>query len=126
MWFPSKNKVAAKVDELIEQFERLHERTMAWHGQLREGVLAGVSDGGLLEWMEGSRQAQESLLEMLRMAQAELSDNTAEWRGLLPFVTECTRTVGKASAVLDRLDRDKQSAETRMKAVWRSHGVLDE
>lgn len=115
MWFPSKKKVMAKVDELISQFERLNRRTMGWHGQLREGSLAGVPDMGLLEWMEGSRQAQEHLLEMLRMAQAELSDDVADWRGLLPFVTECTRSEGRASAVLDRLDREKESVRARMR-----------
>ncbi len=129
MWFASKNKVTRAIEVLVVEYTALQGRTVGWNRLLRVMVADGEPDDEttkLAIWAERTEKIQAEFLEALFSMGMDLAAGHVEWRQLLPVIVEGQRSKELTKRILDKLDRDKQSAEDRMRAVWRSHGVLDE
>lgn len=129
MWFPSKKKVTRAIELLVVEYTALQKSTVGWNRLLRVMVADGVPDDEttkLAAWAERTENIQAKFLDALFSMGMDLAAGHVEWQQLLPVIEEGQRSGELTKRILDKLDRDKQNAEGRMRAVWRSHGVLDE
>lgn len=109
MWFPSRNKVASKIEGLVQAYVLLNERVGAWHDRLSEMISGGLGNTGIVEmrqWASYSLDTQEKMLETLYEAAVDLNRADFPWRQLLPFVAAAEDLAKSTTGVLDRLDRE--------------------
>lgn len=129
MWFPSNKRVTRAIEVLVAEYGALQRRTTVWNRLLQRMVADGVPDEEttrLAAWADRTENFQKEVLDTLIEMGVDLAAGRVDYQQLLPVIEEAKRNGELTKRVLDKLDRDKQGAEARMRAVWKSHGVLDE
>lgn len=129
MWFPNRRKVAKAVGELLVEYTLLQRRVRVWNAYNKESVLAGVvslEDDKLAAWGLRTETFQENVLDVLREAAEDFVVGGVAWEHLVPVVDEARKNAKLTTGILDKIDGELRNAEVRMRAVWRSQGLLDE
>lgn len=129
MWFPSKKKVTRAIERLVVEYTALQKRISVWKTRLQALEYDFARDeetAKLAAWVERTEKVQANFLDALFSMGMDLSAGHVEWRHLLPVVEEGQRSGELTRRILDKLDLEMANSEARMRAIWRSRGLLDE